>query len=121
MKRFLVVFLALMLLIVLCVPFAFASSETGTETGTDTEVGTETDIEYDDPLIPDTDLEGAVDQRDFLEGLENYFGVIAVPQKVTEVFNGFLEVWFAVPLVVRYTIDFGFAFACILAVFKMLF
>lgn len=117
MKRFSFVLLSLLILIVFCVPFAFASD--GVET--DTEPETETEIEPDDPLIPDTDIEGSIDQETFLDSLGNYFGAIAVPHEVTKVFNGFLEVWGAIPAVIRYVFILAFTLACVIAVLKMLF
>lgn len=117
MKRFITIFSVVLLLFVFCVPFAFASSGADATTETDTE----TEIETGDSLIPDTDLEGAVDQQEFLDSLGNYFGAIAVPHEVTKVFNGFLEVWGAVPAVIRYVLILGFALASIMAILKMIF
>lgn len=119
MKRFITIFSVILLLFVFCVPFAFASS--GTDTTTETETDTELEVETGDSLIPDTDLEGAVDQQEFLDSLGNYFGAIAVPHEVTKVFNGFLEVWGAVPAVIRYVLILGFALASIMAILKMIF
>lgn len=124
MNRFAIVLLALMLLIVCCIPFAFASSGTETESTESEPVESESidsSTNTGDSVIPDTDLEGSVDQETFMDELGNYFGVIAVPTEVMKVFEGFVDIWQAIPIVIRYTFILCFTLACTFAIFKMLF
>lgn len=101
MKHIIPILSVVLLLAVFCVPCAFASSG--------------------DSLIPDTDLEGAVDPDSVMGGLGQFFDNLSIPTEVMKVFEGFDDVWGAIPIVVRYTIISMFSIACLLAVVKMLF
>lgn len=101
MKYIIPVLSVVLLLAVFCVPFAFASSG--------------------DSLVPDTDLEGAVDPESIMDGLGQYFDDLSIPTEVMKVFKGFADVWGAIPIVIRYTLISMFSIACLFAVIKMLF
>ena len=117
MKHIVSIFSVVLLLAVFCVPCAFASS--GIESAEPVE--SDPSVETDDSLIPDTDLEGAVDPDSVVGGLGQFFDYLSIPTEIMKVFDGFADVWGAIPVVVRYTLISMFSIACLLAVVKMLF
>lgn len=56
-----------------------------------------------------------------LEKLGNFFSSLAIPGELAKVFEGFVGIWEAIPLVLRSTLIGMFSVACLFAVLKMLF
>lgn len=56
-----------------------------------------------------------------LDKLGQLFNNTAIPFEILEVFNGFIGIWEAIPVVVRFTFVFCFGIACTFAILKMLF
>lgn len=115
MKNILSLFLlVLFVVVIVCVP-AFASPYTGESDDTldESEVVVTPDSD-------DSDSSGGFWDKLWTK-LGYFFDDLSIPFEVSKVFEGFADIWGAVPVVVRYTIIFGFSIACVFAILKMLF
>lgn len=72
-------------------------------------------------VSPDLDPEPDDGKLSILDKLGQFFDNLSIPTEVMKVFEGFADVWGAIPITLRYVLISMFSIACLLAVIKMLF